>query len=287
MTLKYHHTPIQEVHYPALISADVKLFVKREDLNNPEVSGNKWWKLKFNLAEARRQGHDTILTFGGAYSNHIAATAAAAAASGFKSIGMIRGEKAATLNPVLASAIKHGMLVQYISRTQYGNKTDDAFLAWLTETYGRFYLVPEGGSNSLGIAGMEDFGFHLPIGFDFICCPIGTGASLSGIVRSQHGKGNILGFAVMKGGESWITEIAKFDPGYDNWQVIHRYHFGGYAKSTNELDSFIADFKSSQGIPLEVVYSAKMMFGILDMASREYFPKGSTILAIHTGGLPK
>lgn len=285
--LSYSPTPIQEIKHPALLEASVQLFIKREDLNHPFVSGNKWWKLRYNLQEAQLHRHDTLLTFGGAYSNHIYAVAAAAKELGLKSIGVIRGEERLPLNTRLKSVVKNGMTLHYVSRLHYKNKNDETFLKGLNEEYGRFYLIPEGGSNELGVKGMEEFGNQLPQDFDYLCCPIGTGASLAGLIRAASDKNILLGFTVMKGGESWRDEVNNYRPVYDNWDLQYEYHFGGYAKSNSVLNHFIDDFKDSYGIPLDPVYSAKMFFGIFDLVRKNFFKKGSRILALHTGGIVK
>lgn len=283
--LRYSPTPIQEIKHPELLEASVQLFVKREDLNHPFVSGNKWWKLRYNLHEAQLQRHETLLTFGGAYSNHVYAVAAAAKELGLKSIGVIRGEECLPLNTRLKSAATNGMELHYVSRLAYRSKNNDTFLAELIEQYGRFYLIPEGGSNEFGVKGVEELGKLLPWDFDYFCCPVGTGASLAGLIRASMGKTILLGFAVMKGGESWKEEVNKYGPVHSNWDLLYEYHFGGYAKSNSILENFINDFQECCGIPLDPVYSAKMFFGIFDLVRKKKFKKNSRIMAIHTGGI--
>lgn len=283
--LSYQTTPIQEISDPVFADVGVRLFVKREDLNHAHVSGNKWWKLKYNIEAALSRKYETLLTFGGAFSNHIYATAAAASDAGIKSIGIIRGEQVLPLNETLAFAAAKGMHLHYVSREVYRNRGDANFILELERRFGRYYLVPEGGSNELGVAGVASFAQTLPSGFDFICCPVGTGATLAGLVRGCAGRGIVLGVVVLKGGDQWISEIEKYRPQFDNWQLFGDYHFGGYAKSTEVLQQFIQTFTSPTGIPIEHVYSAKMFFGLRDLASRGYFKRGSKVLAIHTGGI--
>jgi 1-aminocyclopropane-1-carboxylate deaminase len=278
-------TPIQPLIDPVFESAGIQVSIKREDLNHPRISGNKWWKLKYNLEAAIAQKHHTLLTFGGAYSNHIYATAATAKASGLRSIGIIRGEEVSPLNKTLTFAIGAGMKLHFISREAYRHKTESSFISELEERFGPFYLIPEGGSNELGVAGVASFAEQLPAHFDYVCSPVGTGATLAGLIRGRKGTGLLIGFPVLKGGDAWITEVNTFLPEFTNWQLFGEYHFGGYAKSTPELDLFIQKFESRHGAPIEHVYSGKMFYGIYDLAAKGYFKRGSTVLAIHTGGL--
>jgi len=281
--LAYHETPIQQIPDLRLRDAGVTLLVKREDLNHPTVSGNKWWKLKYNLAEARRTGKTTILTFGGAFSNHIYATAAAARELDFKSIGIIRGEETLPYNAVLQFAQEQGMRLHYISRENYRRKNDDDMLSQFRDRFGEFHLVPEGGSNALAVAGVAEFGKILGDAFDYLCCPVGTGATLAGLIRCFKGTKRILGFTVLKG-DGWTEEVEKFDPGYSNWRLMQDYHGGGYAKQTPGLQQFIEEF-SSLYFPVENVYSGKLFYGIFDLVSKGYFDEGAKIMAIHTGGI--
>lgn len=281
--LDYHRTPVHEVHDQLLDLAGVRLLIKREDLNHPTVSGNKWWKLKYNLKEALEQNHHTLLTFGGSFSNHIYATAAAAGKLGLQSIGVIRGEETLPLNPVLSFASSEGMELHYVPRLEYKFIKDQS--AILKERYGDFYLIPEGGSNELAVVGVAELVAQLDLNFDYLCCPVGTGATLAGLIRGFAGNKSILGFCVLKGGDSWLNEIEKFNPGYSNWQLIHDYHSGGYAKAGPALHDFIKTFTLQHHVPLEHVYSAKLFMGIYDLAQKGYFRKGSTIMALHTGGI--
>lgn len=286
--LTYNPTPIIELKSAVLAESGVRILIKREDLNHVYASGNKWWKLKYNLEEATRIGHDTILTFGGAYSNHIYATAAAAKEIGLKSIGIIRGEEVNALNHTLAFAQSCGMNLHFISREEYRNKTTDDFIQQLQNKFGDFYLIPEGGTNGLAVKGVAEFGTALinEVDFDYFCLPVGTGGTMSGLVRGMNGSKNILGFSVLKGGRFLNHEVKKWvGSSFDNWSIVEDYHFGGYAKTTDELIKFISEFEKQHQLPLDQVYSAKMMFGILDLIQKGYFKRGSTILALHTGGL--
>ena len=261
---------------------EIELFIKRIDLLDPLISGNKFFKLKYNMLEAKRQKKKYILTFGGAYSNHIAATAFAANKFGFESIGIIRGEKSTNLNYTLRFAKENGMKIHYISREKYKKKHTVSFINELKDNYKSFYLVPEGGANSLAIKGTEEILDNE--NHDYICCPVGTGGTISGIINSSQSQMKILGFPAMKGNDDLLTNIESWT-NEKNWYIINNYHFGGYAKITKELIDFIMDFNFNQKIPLDVIYTSKMMYGIIDLIKKDYFPRKSSILAIHTGGI--
>ncbi len=283
--LAYHTTPTQEVHDQVLKDAEIRLFVKREDLNHPYVSGNKWWKLKNNLQDAREQQCHTLLTFGGSYSNHIYATSAAAYELGFDSIGIIRGEEVLPLNPTLHFAKKQGMELRFFSREAYRQKSQPHFIDQLRSRFGDFYLIPEGGTNELAVTGVAEFTQTLDLDFDYLCCAVGTGGTLAGLIRGLSGEKKILGFSSLKEGAYLNGEVRNLESRYLNWEIIAEYHFGGYAKSTAELLSFIADFKTRHHIPLEFIYTAKMFYGIFDLAKKGFFKKGASVLAIHSGGI--
>ncbi len=287
--LSYVTTPVQEIFNPVLDNAGVQLLIKREELNHPTVSGNKWWKLKYNLAEAKKQGKQTLLTFGGAYANHIYATAAAAYELQMESIGMIRGEETLPLNPTLHFATTHGMKLEYLSRTTYRTKTSDAFLQQLTDRFSdTIYVIPEGGSNSLAVKGICEFASLLPIHANYICCAVGTGGTLAGLISGLPDSKKVIGFSSLKGEGSLVSEIKSLltkKEKYPTWEINNQFHFGGYGKYTPALLSFIQNFKINHGIELDFVYTAKMIAGIFNLVEKKFFPRGSTLLAIHTGGL--
>lgn len=283
--LKYQESPTQEIQDELLLSAGIRLFMKREDLNHPFVSGNKWWKLKYNLEEAVRTGKTTLLTYGGAYSNHIYATAAAAFELKLRSIGIIRGEKNLPLNPTLSFANRMGMDLQYVSRAAYRSAKISEKNTELPEDT---YFIPEGGSNRLAVKGVKEFAEKLKDNFDYLCCPVGTGGTLAGLIEGMPLSKKILGFSVLKGAEFLREEIKNLGEDKVNkssWDLIHDYHFGGYAKATPELHRFINRFISDQNIPLEFIYTGKMMAGIYDLVEKGFFPRGATVLAVHTGGI--
>ena len=262
------------------------LYIKREDQIHPHISGNKYRKLKYNLEEAKRLKKTTVLTFGGAYSNHIAAVASAGETYGFKTIGIIRGEELQNkvdANATLSFAKNCGMTFKFVSREVYRKKTTDTFISQLESEFGDFYLVPEGGTNANAIKGCEEILQESDSEFDYICCAVGTGGTISGIINSAKPHQKVLGFPALKG-EFLNDDICKFARN-TNWELITDYHFGGYAKISEQLITFINTFKAQYDILLDPVYTGKMMFGIFDLLQKGYFPEGSKILAIHTGGL--
>lgn len=282
--------PLQQLQHPLLQEQNITLWVKREDILHPHISGNKWRKLKYNLLEAKAQGRQTIVTFGGAYSNHIAATAAAGSEFGFKTIGIIRGEAHLPLNPTLAFATEQGMELHYISRDAYRQKNEPEYLAQLSANYSQPYIVPEGGTNQLAVKGCTEIVEDINIDFDVICCASGTGGTIAGIIAGLKGQKQVLGFPALKGGEFLKDEIEQLvynysGQHYSNWQLITDYHFGGYAKVKPELLQFIREFQEQHLIPLEPVYTGKLFYGIFDLISKGHFPQGTRIVAVHTGGL--
>jgi len=283
--LPYTPTPIQEIHDTAFETAGVHVLIKREDLNHPYVSGNKWWKLKYNLEEAKKQGKDTLLTFGGAYSNHIYATAAAAHELGWKSFGIIRGEETLPLNHTLTFAKSRGMQLEYVSRADYRKKHEPEFIKKLHDQFGDFYLIPEGGTNELAVKGVAEFAKSLGDDFDYLCCSVGTGGTLAGMIEGLPQSKKVIGFSSLKGGEFLEEEIKKYTDKNDNWEIIHDYHFGGYAKTTPALIQFIEQIEKQFDLPLDPIYTSKMMFGVFDLLKKGFFKNGSTILLVHTGGL--
>jgi len=284
--LFYQATPIQELHDAVFDKAGVRVLVKREDLNHPYVSGNKWWKLKYNLEEASRQGKETLLTFGGAYSNHIYATAAAAHELGFKSIALIRGEETQPLNSTLRFAKERGTKIYYVTREAYRAKSASEFVQQLHKRFGDFYMIPEGGTNDLAVKGVEEFAHSLGNDFDYLCCAMGTGGTLAGLIRGLENAKEVLGFPVLKGG-AFLKEGAEKLIGinYTSWKVYPEYHFGGYAKTTPELLEFISSYERMHNHMLDQVYTGKMFYGVYDLMHQNYFRRGTTILLLHTGGL--
>lgn len=281
----------QQIFLPEIQGKNIELFIKREDQIHSFVSGNKFRKLKYNLLEAKHQQKNTLVTFGGAFSNHILATAVAGKLQGFHTIGIIRGDelgkdlsKTLATNSTLQQASEHGMQFEFISREDYRNKTNPEFLKRLEEKHGNFYLIPEGGTNELAVKGCEEILTIEDSQFDYICSCVGTGGTISGIINSLGNHQKVLGFPALKG-DFLESEIEKFSVKSKNWELIKEYHFGGYGKYTDELIHFINRFKKETQIPLDPIYTGKMLFGIVDMIQKNKFSNGSKILIIHTGGL--
>ena len=285
--IKYQKTHIQELKSQIFEQHGVRLSVKREDLNHPFVSGNKWWKLKYNLEEASVERKNTLLTFGGAYSNHIYATAAAARELGLKSIGIIRGEETVPLNKTLSFAKTCGMQIHYQSREVYRKKSELEYIQSLHDQFGNFYLIPEGGTNAQAVRGCKEFAVKLAeeTDFDYLCLPVGTGGTMAGLIEGLDDSHHIIGFSSLKGGTFLEGDIKSHTSKIGNWQLIHDYHFGGYAKSTKSLQEWTTQFENETNIPLDPVYTSKMMFGVFDLLKKDFFRRGSTILVLHTGGL--
>ena len=273
----------QEISFSLLKQKEIRLFIKRIDQIHKHISGNKWFKLKYNLIEAKSHGAQSILTFGGAYSNHIAATAFLARENGFSSFGIIRGEEQLYLNPTLEFAIDQGMKIHYVSRSDYRLKHTVHFLEKLKIRFGDFYLIPEGGTNQLAIKGAAEM-LDKNDTQDFICCAVGTGGTIAGIINATNEHQEVIGFPSIKG-FSQLEKNTKSWVNKNNFKFINNYYCGGYAKLTNQLIEFMNNFYKTQNIPLDAIYTGKMMLGIMDLVSKDYFPKGSSILAIHTGGL--
>lgn len=271
---------------PVNFSNTFSLYLKREDALHPIISGNKFRKLKYNLEEAKKQKQQVLLTFGGAYSNHIVAVAGAGKEFGFKTIGVIRGEELHDKivdNPSLLQAQQLGMQFLFVSREDYRCKENLDFIEKLKNQFGEFYLIPEGGTNELAVKGCEEILTDSDSQFDFICCPVGTGGTISGLINSSVNSQKIIGFSSLKG-DFLQKDIAKF-ANKQNWYVNCDFHFGGYGKVTDELIHFINQFYLEYNIHLDPIYTGKMMFGIMNLMDNNYFPPNSKILAIHTGGL--
>lgn len=262
------------------------LYLKREDLIHPSISGNKFRKLKYNISSARAQKKDTLLTFGGAYSNHISAVAAAGKEFGFKTIGIIRGEELhgkISQNPTLSFSQECGMQLHFISRESYRNKNDLEFIEQLKNEFGYFYLIPEGGTNFMAVKGCEEILNTEDKSFDYVCVPVGTGGTMAGLIKSSSERQNIIGFSALKG-DFQSVEISKYTS-KKNYRITDSYSFGGYGKIDSNLVRFINEFHRKTGIQLDPLYTGKMIYGIVDLFKNGYFNKNSRIFAIHTGGL--
>lgn len=271
---------IVELDVSDISKNNVKLLLQREELNDVYCMGNKWWKLKYNLQEAIKLGKKQLVTFGGAYSNHILASAWACQKMGLQSVGIIRGDQHLPLNPTLKKAQSFGMNFRYITRDVYRNKEEIDWYSLFPESY----LLPEGGTNHLAVKGCKEMLYFND--FDVVCVPVGTGGTMAGIVNGLSTHQQAIGFSSLKNGFFLNETIGKYvGTSQIDWTIESDYHFGGYAKITFKLIEFMNTFKKRYAIQLDPVYTAKMMYGIFDMLKNGQFPSNSIILAIHTGGL--
>jgi 1-aminocyclopropane-1-carboxylate deaminase len=303
--------PLQQINSEIARDAGVDLYVLRLDLMHPWVNGNKWFKLKYNLLEAKEKNFTTLLTFGGAYSNHIYATAAAGNLFGFHTIGVIRGEERLPLNPTLSFAVQQGMQLVYLNREMYRQRHTPALQEYLRQRFGEVFIIPEGGSNLNGVRGcteivsdaMPTAGYAYA--FDYICVACGTATTLAGIALSLHEGQKAIAFPVLKNGAFLAQEIESLLTNYlasglptpysspASWELVCDYHFGGYAKVNDDLLLFCQQFTQEHGIPLDYVYTAKMFYGVMDLLQQGFFCKGvpqrgcrrHRLLLVHTGGL--
>ena len=287
---QYKSVPIQEIYDPIFEEHHVRVLVKREDKVHPIISGNKWHKLRYNVLQAIQENHNQIISFGGAYSNHLHALAYAAEQSGMSSIGVVRGEKTEPLNSTLQFVIDHGMKIHYVNRQTYRKKNTESFINSLIKQYGRSYIVPEGGSNALAVKGCREMLNNVPMPFNVVCCACGTGATLAGLIVGLKADQRAIGFAVLKGGGFLIKDVERLSSRSDTnanqgWDVMLDYHMGGYAKVPSELKSFVLAFEEKHAIPLDPIYTGKMFYGLYDLIRKGHFKRGETILAIHSGGL--
>ena len=284
-------TPLERLVDDDFASHGIEVWMKRDDLIHPLVPGNKLRKLKYNLAAARDQRFDTILTFGGAYSNHIYAAAMAARLLGFRAIGIIRGEEHLPLNPVLRAAVNAGMQIDYLDRESYREKNSDAVISDLRRRFGDFYLLPEGGSNPLAVRGSAEIIAEIDRPFDHIVCPVGTGGTLAGLIAGLGEGRTAIGIAVLKNAaylekdvQDLLDEACVANPA--PWRIELDYHFGGYARVPSELREFVLRFNESHDFHVDPIYTGKMMYGLRDLIRKDAVARGTTIVALHTGGVP-
>ncbi len=283
------HIPLQKVEFFPNTGEKVKLFVLRLDSLDRYAGGNKYFKLKYNLEEAKKQGHTKILTFGGAWSNHLAAVAASQESeinsNKVEIIAVVRGEEPKELSETLRFCKEKGMQLHFVSREEYRKKSEPEFIKELKNKFGDFYLLPEGGSNELAVKGCKEILNYINIDFDYVCCPVGSGGTLAGIASGLKENQTALGFAAIKGGEYLEEVINSLNPKPSNFKLFHQYHFGGFAKTRPELIAFKKEFEKQNEFELDYIYTSKMFFGICDLIQKDFFKAGPTIIAIHTGGL--
>lgn len=281
-------SPLQALDDPFPEPVNIRLLLKRDDQLHPLISGNKWRKLKYNLQTAHDQGFDTLLTFGGAYSNHLYATAAAGQAFGFRTIGIVRGDELAhkALNTTLRFCQSCGMHLHFISRIDYRGRDNLHFLAELMKQFGPFYALPEGGTNDLAIQGTAEIIPEIisQLGYvpDYVACPVGTGGTVAGLALSAPAATTVLGFLSLHAAD---FKLPRHDSEAVRCQLKTAYAFGGYAKTTPELLDFIRAFERKTNVHVEQVYTGKMLYGIYDLARTGYFKPNATVVAVHTGGL--
>ncbi len=271
--------------------------MKRLDLLHPLVNGNKWFKLKYNVERALASEHQTLITFGGAWSNHIHATAAACALNGVRAIGIIRGEEPKSYSATLRFAKNQGMELHFVSRLDYEERNTEEFKAWLHDQFGAFHLVPEGGSNYFGVNGcMEILSESDFEKYTHVACACGTGATLAGMMLSSKRDMKFIGFSALKGGEFLHDEVIKHIEYFlmdkllaeefrEHFIIDGTHHFGGYGKWSDELISFIQQIEREYQLPLDQVYTGKALFGLLKRIESRSVPDNSNILFVHSGGL--
>jgi 1-aminocyclopropane-1-carboxylate deaminase/D-cysteine desulfhydrase-like pyridoxal-dependent ACC family enzyme len=305
--------------HPVFIQKQLTAHILRLDTLHPVVSGNKWFKLRYYIGAAKAARVKTLVTFGGAYSNHIVATAFACKAAGLPCAGIIRGERPAVYSPTLQDAERYGMQLHFVSRSEYRHK--DELLATAVLQHDDFYLVNEGGYGALGVKGAgeilwvgeqvekkvekkveieieakveEEMKVEIAAGIvaapvaeaTHICCAVGSGTMLAGLITAAAPQQQCIGISSMKGNTALTTAVQQLLPaGTGNWRIVHDYHFGGYAKADESLFHFMNEWYNRTGIPLDFVYTAKLMYGVLDLAAKDYFPPGAQLLLIHSGGL--
>ena len=276
-----------EIIDPFLLSRDIKLWVKRDELLHPIISGNKWRKLKYALNNALSRGADTLISMGGAYSNYLHALAYTGKQLDLKTIGIIRGERPNLLNPTLQDMEAWGMQLHFVSRPEY--RPYRQYLHWdaLPGINPGQYWLPEGGSSQWARQGIEELAAEIDIPYNMLCVPCGTGATLAGLINAVPEKVTVLGFSALKNADYLDNEIGAqlSNNNFTRWHLFKDYHFGGFAKINSDLTAFMQNFEEKTSILLEPVYTAKMFYGIYDLAAKGYFPPGTRIVAIHTGGL--
>ncbi|MFG2649247.1 1-aminocyclopropane-1-carboxylate deaminase/D-cysteine desulfhydrase [Streptomyces sp. NPDC048436] len=287
-------SPLQEVEDDRFARHGVSLTLKRDDLIHPDLPGNKYRKLALNLDAAVTAGHSTLLTFGGAYSNHLRATAAAGRLLGMDTIGVVRGDELATrpLNPSLTRCVADGMRLRFIDRSTYRRKTEPEVLAALVHDTGAddAYVIPEGGSNSLAVQGCTALGEELRGRTHTAAVACGTGGTLAGMAAGLAPDQRALGIPVLKGGflgpEIQALQQRTFGAPTDNWHLDERFHFGGYARTPPQLTAFADDFEDRHGLPVERVYVAKLLYALTALSEEGCFPPGTQVTAVITAAEP-
>lgn len=264
----------------------IELWMKRDDKLHPIISGNKWRKLKYILDFVLNSGIDTIISMGGAYSNHLHALAYAGYVLGLKTQGIIRGEQPESLNTTLRDMQQWGMTLQFVSRSDYRDLRYYKDAQSLPGLVTGQYWLPEGGATALALQGVAECVYEIDIAYDILCVPLGTGTTLAGLINAVPPNLSVLGFSALKNSDFVTGDVESLlNQSVSAWKINHDYHFGGFAKTTAELNAFIENFEKKTAIALEPVYTGKMMYGLYDLIKNGYFKSGSRLIALHTGGL--
>lgn len=287
--------PAQLISYAPVTDHGIELYIKREDLLNPTLSGNKLYKLHGHLQAALASGSKTLISFGGYYSNHLHALAVAGKYMGLKTVGYIRGHRPEELTATLKDCLMAGMELHFLSRQDYRKKTDSDWLHAIKIAYQQAYVIPEGGQGPNGLRGCGSIfnAIRTQLGSDnmTVCVACGTGTTLAGLLSQSVEGDSLLGFSALKLGNqksSFKNDIKaqlESQPVAVKWDIVADYHFGGFAKHNVELIEFMEDFERQTQVPLDPVYTAKMFYGIRAMAEQGFWPKGHRLVAIHSGGL--
>ena len=273
----------QQIFSELYLNNEIEVFIKRLDLIDPFISGNKLFKLKHNVDRALLEKKNMLITFGGAFSNHILATAAYAKKKNIDCLAIVRGEEYSELNPLLTLAKEYGMNFCFVSRKEYAKRNDNNYISELIRKYKKAFIVPEGGNNRLGVLGAEEILETQDKSFDYIICPIGTGATLSGIVNSSNRSQKVIGINCINDTKDINKNISQ-KTNKNNWEIINEFNFGGFAKFDNLLTEYLKKFKLNYKITLDLNYTTKMFFGFEKLIERRYFHRKSKVLLIHTGG---
>jgi len=290
--LNHVPTPLHNCQANRFENAGIQVWIKRDDLNHPQIQGNKWHKLKLNLDFAQQHGYKQLLSFGGAYSNHIAALAAAGNTYGFETIGFIRGNELANNHQAWSATLKtahqQGMQLHFLSRSEYRLRNDPQWLANLKQSYPNAYVLPEGGTNALAIAGFESVMNELQQQCDFshLLCAVGTGGSLAGFINYSQPNQKIWGITTLKQSEYLVPAIqAWLHTSKNNWRLWTEFHGGGYGKMNAEIMNKYNAFEQEFNVLLDPVYTAKLVYGFEKLLQAGEFKRGSRVVLYHSGGL--
>lgn len=283
---KFNTSVLNKIADPLLDRYRIELWIKRDDLIHPVISGNKWRKLKYILDHALSLNVHTLISMGGAYSNHLHALAYAGRQLGLKTIGLIRGERPGVLNSALLDMERWGMDLKFVSRSDY--RLLRQYKGWqdLPGIESGQYWLPEGGAQSLALQGVAELVREIEQPYDIICAPCGTGTTLAGIIDAVPGQVFVQGFAALKNAGFLMADIEHLlERPNTHWQINLDYHFGGFAKAPGELFNFMRAFELKTAIPLEPIYTGKMLYALYDLMAKNHFKPGQRIIAVHTGGL--